>query len=40
MHARWYNPDTGQFDTRDPVDLSPIPDSIRANRYAYAERTR
>jgi len=37
MHARWYNPDTGQFDTRDPVSLSPIPDSIRANRYAYGD---
>ncbi len=36
MHSRWYNPDTGQFDTRDGADLSPVPASIAANRYAYA----
>jgi len=36
MLARWYNTDTGQFDTRDPVGNNPVPDSINANRYAYA----
>ncbi len=35
MHARWYNSDTGQFDNRDTVGLSPIPASVNANRYAY-----
>jgi RHS repeat-associated protein len=37
MLARWYNPDTGQFDTRDAVDNNPVPDSIDANRFAYAD---
>ncbi|MFD6756630.1 hypothetical protein [Micromonospora gifhornensis] len=27
MHARWYNTDTGQFDTRDTANNSPVPDS-------------
>ncbi|WP_433076607.1 LamG-like jellyroll fold domain-containing protein [Dactylosporangium sp. CA-052675] len=36
MLARWYNADTGQFDTRDTVANSPVPDSIAANRYQYA----
>ncbi|MGI5238567.1 LamG-like jellyroll fold domain-containing protein [Dactylosporangium sp. CA-139066] len=36
MLARWYNTDTGQFDTRDTRANSPIPDSIAANRYQYA----
>jgi RHS repeat-associated protein len=36
MHARWYNTDTGQFDTRDPANVSPTPDSGAANKYAYA----
>ncbi|WP_436532489.1 LamG-like jellyroll fold domain-containing protein [Actinoplanes sp. HUAS TT8] len=35
MHARWYNPDTGQFDTRDSADLSPAGQSANANRYGY-----
>lgn len=35
MHTRWYNPDTGQFDNRDSVDVSPIPASVAANRYGY-----
>jgi RHS repeat-associated protein len=35
MLARWYNPDTGQFDTRDTVSNSPVPDSIDANRFQY-----
>ncbi|MFF5234696.1 LamG-like jellyroll fold domain-containing protein [Dactylosporangium sp. NPDC000521] len=35
MHARWYNTDTGQFDTRDTANNSPVPASISANRYQY-----
>jgi RHS repeat-associated protein len=37
MWQRWYNTLTGQFDTRDSIDIEPIPDSIGANRFAYAE---
>ncbi|MCP2328803.1 RHS repeat-associated protein [Hamadaea flava] len=37
MHARWYNPATGQFDNRDTVDNDPIPDSIDANHYQYGD---
>ncbi|MEV0726977.1 LamG-like jellyroll fold domain-containing protein [Micromonospora purpureochromogenes] len=37
MLARWYNPDTGQFDTRDTVAVSPVPDSIAANRFQYGD---
>ncbi|MEV0133053.1 LamG-like jellyroll fold domain-containing protein [Dactylosporangium sp. NPDC050688] len=37
MHARWYNTDTGQFDTRDTASNSPIPASINANRYQYGD---
>ncbi|MGN9918058.1 LamG-like jellyroll fold domain-containing protein [Micromonospora palomenae] len=37
MHARWYNTDTGQFDTRDTANNSPVPDSINANRYQYGD---
>ncbi|WP_203909341.1 RHS repeat-associated core domain-containing protein [Rhizocola hellebori] len=36
MHARWYNTDTGQFDSRDTTSQSPLPASINANRFAYA----
>ncbi|MCS0637856.1 LamG domain-containing protein [Streptomyces sp. LP05-1] len=36
MAARWYSPETGQFNSRDSVGLDPVPDSIEANRYAYA----
>jgi RHS repeat-associated protein len=36
MHARWYNPDTGQFDNRDTIPQSPVPASVNANSYAYA----
>ncbi|MEU2234318.1 LamG-like jellyroll fold domain-containing protein [Streptomyces vietnamensis] len=36
MAARWYSPQTGQFNSRDTVSNSGIPDSIGANRYAYA----
>ncbi len=37
MLARWYNPDTGQFDTRDTAENNPVPDSVDANRFAYAD---
>ncbi|GAA1380935.1 LamG-like jellyroll fold domain-containing protein [Catellatospora chokoriensis] len=37
MHARWYNPDTGQFDSRDTASNSQVPDSINANRYQYGD---
>ncbi|WP_212827134.1 LamG-like jellyroll fold domain-containing protein [Catellatospora sp. TT07R-123] len=37
MHARWYNPDTGQFDSRDTVSNNPVPASIGANRYQYGD---
>ena len=36
MGSRWYNPTTGQFDTRDAASNSPTPDTAAANRYAYA----
>ncbi|MFC7480670.1 polymorphic toxin-type HINT domain-containing protein [Luedemannella flava] len=35
MLARWYNTDTGQFDSRDTASNSPIPASVDANRYQY-----
>jgi RHS repeat-associated protein len=35
MHARWYQPGTGTFTSRDTMTLSPNP-SIQANRYTYA----
>jgi RHS repeat-associated protein len=37
MAARWYNPTTGQFDNRDSVGVSPLPNPMAANRYAYAD---
>jgi len=37
MHARWFNTDTGQFDTRDTASNNPAPDSINANRYQYGD---
>jgi RHS repeat-associated protein len=36
MAARWYNPGTGQFDSRDTASNSPVPDAVNANQYAYA----
>ena len=30
-------PDTGQFDTRDSVDISAVPGSIAANRFQYGD---
>ncbi|WP_155373687.1 RHS repeat-associated core domain-containing protein [Catellatospora vulcania] len=35
MAARWYNTETGQFDSRDTASNSPSPSSANANRYAY-----
>ncbi|MEU6719591.1 RHS repeat-associated core domain-containing protein [Nonomuraea sp. NPDC046802] len=35
MHARWYQPGTGTFTSRDTATLNPNP-SVQANRYAYA----
>ncbi|GHE27425.1 hypothetical protein GCM10017673_31990 [Streptosporangium violaceochromogenes] len=35
MHARWYQPGTGAFTSRDDWTLNPSP-SIQANRYTYA----
>ncbi|TDB82596.1 hypothetical protein E1264_31220, partial [Actinomadura sp. KC216] len=36
MHARWYNPATAGFRSRDDVAVSPTPVSAAANRYPYA----
>jgi RHS repeat-associated protein len=36
MAARWYNPSTGQFSTRDSANLNPAANPTVANRYAYA----
>ncbi len=38
MAARWYSPETGQFNSRDTVSLNPLPNSVSANRYAYADQ--
>ncbi|WP_326640288.1 RHS repeat-associated core domain-containing protein [Streptosporangium sp. NBC_01755] len=35
MHARWYQPGTGAFVSRDDWTLNPEP-SVQANRYTYA----
>jgi hypothetical protein len=35
MHARWYQPGTGTFTSRDTISLDPNP-SVQANRYTYA----
>ncbi|MFD0883228.1 LamG-like jellyroll fold domain-containing protein [Streptosporangium algeriense] len=34
MHARWYQPGTGAFASRDTATLNPNP-SVQANRYLY-----
>ena len=34
MHARWYQPGTGSFASRDDRTLAPSP-SVQANRYTY-----
>ncbi len=36
MAARWYQPGTGSFESRDTYQLDPTP-SARANRYVYAD---
>ena len=36
MAARWYDPGTGQFDSRDSVAVSPLPDSAAADPFGYA----
>ncbi|MFE4264631.1 LamG-like jellyroll fold domain-containing protein [Streptomyces sp. NPDC056883] len=36
MAARWYSPQTGQFNSRDTADQSALPASVNANKYAYA----
>ncbi|TMR97992.1 LamG-like jellyroll fold domain-containing protein [Nonomuraea basaltis] len=35
MHARWYQPGSGTFTSRDTATLTPNP-SVQANRYTYA----
>ncbi|MGN9779839.1 RHS repeat-associated core domain-containing protein [Nonomuraea sp. ZG12] len=35
MHARWYQPGTSTFTSRDTMTLDPNP-SVQANRYTYA----
>ncbi|MDA0638680.1 hypothetical protein OUY22_35170 [Nonomuraea sp. MCN248] len=35
MHARWYQPGTGTFTSRDTATLDPSP-SVQSNRYTYA----
>jgi RHS repeat-associated protein len=36
MGARWYDPATGQFTSRDTTQVSPAPDPQAANPFAYA----
>ena len=36
MAARWYNPATGQFTSKDTVKVNPSPVSAAANPFAYA----
>ncbi|MFC3578469.1 LamG-like jellyroll fold domain-containing protein [Streptomyces yaanensis] len=38
MAARWYSPQTGQFSSRDTVGNDPLPSSVNANQYAYANQ--
>ncbi|WP_329401831.1 LamG-like jellyroll fold domain-containing protein [Streptomyces melanogenes] len=38
MAARWYSPQTGQFNSRDTVNLDPLPDSVGANKFAYGDQ--
>ncbi|WP_203833029.1 LamG-like jellyroll fold domain-containing protein [Actinoplanes regularis] len=37
MLSRWYDPETGAFDTRDTVDNDPTSGAGAANKFAYAE---
>lgn len=36
MAARWYNPATGQFISKDTVQVNPVGNSAAANPFAYA----
>ncbi|MDF2269320.1 DNA/RNA non-specific endonuclease [Streptomyces coacervatus] len=36
MHARWYSPSTGGFNSADTQNNSPVGDSANANPYTYA----
>ncbi|WP_240103628.1 RHS repeat-associated core domain-containing protein [Streptomyces sp. MUM 16J] len=36
LHARWYSPTTGGFDSADTIDNSPAGDSANANHFIYA----
>ncbi|MER8188345.1 RHS repeat-associated core domain-containing protein [Kitasatospora sp. NPDC094015] len=36
MHARWYEPGTGSFTSRDSWQLDPSGDSMQANNYLYS----
>lgn len=36
MGARWYDPAAGDFTSRDTVTVSPDPDSVAGNPFAYA----
>jgi RHS repeat-associated protein len=36
MAARWYNPKTGQFTSKDTTANNPVPDSANTNPFAYA----
>ncbi|GAA0581308.1 hypothetical protein GCM10010394_07430 [Streptomyces crystallinus] len=38
MAARWYSPQTGQFNSRDTVNLDALPDSVGANKFAYGDQ--
>ncbi|MFE3494290.1 LamG-like jellyroll fold domain-containing protein [Streptomyces sp. NPDC059175] len=38
MAARWYSPQTGQFNSRDTVSNDPLPESVNGNQYAYANQ--
>ncbi|WHM37543.1 LamG-like jellyroll fold domain-containing protein [Streptomyces sp. BPTC-684] len=37
MAARWYSPQTGQFNSRDTADVSNVAASVSANRFAYGD---
>ena len=37
MAARWYNPATGQFTSKDTVANNPVPNSANANPFAYGD---
>ncbi|MEV1179354.1 RHS repeat-associated core domain-containing protein, partial [Nonomuraea sp. NPDC049784] len=36
MAARWYDPGTGAFPSRDTLEVDPMP-SVKGNRFAYAD---